>query len=347
MVAQDIKEELKSFLEKSRERVGFGILGDFCLDRFIFGAVERISPEAPVPVLLQEKIEDRLGCAANVALNIAALSEALKIDQHVFSVVGQDALGEELHRHLQALEGSLRINLIQDPDRPTTLKTRFLAGSHHQLLRVDTESNAPLSEKIESLVLAALESRMPKIKTLIIQDYAKGLMTPRVLKESLKLAKENGVFSIVDPHRRTPAEYYKGASMIKPNVAEAEILLKSLTGKHHDLKRGQNADLITKAAEELKQHLEVEHVLITRSSHGMTWLNDKGQAKHFPALARSVYDVTGAGDTTIAVLGAFVAAGAPIELACALSVAASSVVVAKVGTAAASIAEIQAELSHI
>ncbi len=347
MVAQDIKEELKSFLEKPRERSGFGILGDFCLDRFIFGSVERISPEAPVPVLLQEKIEDRLGCAANVSLNVAAFSEALSLDQHVFSVVGQDALGEELQRYLQALEGSLRINLIQDSERPTTLKTRYLAGSHHQLLRVDTESNAPLSEKVETQLLKALEARMPRLSTLIVQDYAKGLMTQRVLEETLRLARENNVFTIVDPHRKTNGAFYKGATMIKPNVTEAEILLKSLTGQHWDLKRGREPDLITKAAKELRQLLDLKHVLITRSAYGMTWLNDKDQAKHFPALARSVYDVTGAGDTTIAVLGAFIAAGSTIDLACALSVAASSVVVAKVGTAAASIAEIEAELSKI
>ena len=340
-------QEMKTFLEKSRERVGFGILGDFCLDRFIFGGVERISPEAPVPVLLQEKIEDRLGCAANVSLNVAAISEALKLDQHVFSVVGQDALGEELHKYLQELEGSLRINLIQDESRPTTLKTRYLAGSHHQLLRVDTESNAPLGEKIENLVLKAMEARMPKLKVLIVQDYAKGLMTPKVLKETLRLANEHGVFTIVDPHRRTSAELYTGATMIKPNVQEAEILLRGLTGEHWDLKKGVDDKIVETAAKELRSQLKLKHVLITRSAHGMTWLNDKDESKHFPALARSVYDVTGAGDTTIAVLGGFIAAGAPIELACALSVAASSVVVAKVGTAAASIQEIQDELSKL
>lgn len=343
MVAAHTLEQLNTFLGQSREKVGLGVLGDFCLDQFIFGAVERISPEAPVPVLRQERIENRLGCAANVCLNVSALSSILNIEQHVFSVVGEDRLGEELHNSLQQLEGDLRIHLLQDPTRPTTLKTRYLAGSHHQLLRVDAESESRLSVEMEDLLLQAIEARLARLKVLIIQDYAKGLLTPRVLKRTLEMAKEAGVFVIVDPHRRTSAERYRGATLLKPNVQEAEILL----GEPHSLARGIDPKRVEEGARKLKEKLDLEHVLLTRSAHGMTWLNPEGEASHFPALARGVFDVTGAGDTTVAVLASFIAAGAPVELACAMSVAASSVVVAKVGTAAATIDEIKAELARL
>jgi D-beta-D-heptose 7-phosphate kinase/D-beta-D-heptose 1-phosphate adenosyltransferase len=343
MVAQTVLKDFQAFLKDVPVDASLGIVGDLCLDRFVFGSVERISPEAPVPVLHQERIDERLGCTANVCTNIAALSSQLPVHQYLFSVVGDDSLGHVLEKMLAGVGPSLTCELQRDPARPTTLKTRFLAGSQHQLLRVDDESARPLPPQISRALAKAVVARMNSFKVLILQDYAKGLLTPDFLQETLREARSRGVFTLVDPHRRTPAHAYKGASLIKPNVQEAEILL----GENFSFEKGRDNARVEEGARRLRDRLDIPNVLITRSGHGMTLLPESGPARHFPALARSVFDVTGAGDTTIAILGAFLSAGAPLELACAVSVAAASVVVAKVGTATASIAEIESELAAL
>ncbi|MEO5667672.1 MAG: PfkB family carbohydrate kinase [Bdellovibrionota bacterium] len=340
MVAETVLNEFSAFLKTARKDASLGIIGDLCLDRFVFGSVDRISPEAPVPVLHQDRIDDRLGCTANVCTNIAALGTRLPVKQSLFSVVGDDALGHSLEKMLGGLGSSLKTELVRDPSRPTTLKTRFLAGSQHQLLRVDDESSKPLPKEIAQKLISALLKSMDSFGVLIVQDYAKGLLTPDVLKICLAEAKSRKVFTLVDPHRKTTASAYKGASLIKPNVQEAEILL----GEDFSLDKGRDNARVEEAAKRLRDKLDIPNVLITRSAYGMTLLPENGVARHFPALARSVFDVTGAGDTTVAILGALLAAGSSLELACAVSVAAASVVVAKVGTATASIEEIEAEL---
>jgi D-beta-D-heptose 7-phosphate kinase/D-beta-D-heptose 1-phosphate adenosyltransferase len=343
MVAQSVLKDFLAFLKDSPKESSLGIVGDLCLDRFVFGSVDRISPEAPVPVLHQERIEERLGCTANVCTNIAAMNPRLPVLQYLFSVVGDDTLGHELEKMLARVGPSLTCDLQRDPARPTTLKTRFLAGSQHQLLRVDDESSRPLPAQISRALAKSVVARMDAFKVLILQDYAKGLLTPEFLQETLGEARSRKVFTLVDPHRRTPASAYKGASLIKPNVQEAEILL----GENFSLDKGRDDRLVEEAARRLRDKLDIPNVLITRSGHGMTLLPESGPVRHFPALARSVFDVTGAGDTTIAVLGSFLAAGAPLDLACAVSVAAASVVVAKVGTATASLEEIESELASL
>jgi D-beta-D-heptose 7-phosphate kinase / D-beta-D-heptose 1-phosphate adenosyltransferase len=340
MVSETVLRDFRSFLKSARKETSLGIVGDLCLDRFVFGSVDRISPEAPVPVLHQERVEERLGCTANVCTNIAALGDALPVAQQLFSVVGDDALGHSLEAMLGAVGPTLRARLVRDKTRPTTLKTRFLAGSQHQLLRVDDESSQALATDLSEKLLAHLVEAMPSFGVMIVQDYAKGLLSSKFLNACLEEARAQKVFTLVDPHRKTPASAYRGASLLKPNVQEAEILL----GGNFSLEKGRDDTRVEEAAQRLRDQLDVANVLITRSGHGMTLLPETGPVRHFPALARSVYDVTGAGDTTVAVLGAFLAAGAPIELACAVSVAAASVVVAKVGTATASLDEIEAEL---
>ncbi len=343
MVVQTVLRDFRSFLKNAPRNGSLGIVGDLCLDRFVFGSVDRISPEAPVPVLHQERTEERLGCTANVCTNVAALGEGLPITQHLFSVVGDDALGHGLESMLRTLGPSLKTKLLRDPSRPTTLKTRFLAGSQHQLLRVDDESSLPLSPQLSKSLLQSLVADMGSFRVMIVQDYAKGLLSSEVLRGCLEEARSKGVFAVVDPHRKTSAAAYRGASLIKPNVQEAEILL----GGGCSLEKGRDDARVTEAAQRLRDKLDIPNVLITRSAHGMTLLAEKGGVQHFPALARSVFDVTGAGDTTVAVLGSFLAAGASLELACAVSVAAASVVVAKVGTATASLDEIESELSNL
>jgi D-beta-D-heptose 7-phosphate kinase/D-beta-D-heptose 1-phosphate adenosyltransferase len=348
MVAHRVLTDFRAFLEQASNRSSkqtpvLGIVGDLCVDRFVFGAVDRISPEAPVPVLLQERIDERLGCTANVCTNIHSLSPQLKIQQHLFSVIGSDDLGQSLLRQLRELDASIRLGVIEDSQRPTTLKTRFLAGSQHQLLRVDSESTQPLPSQLEAQLLNQILDAAPSFKVLVLQDYAKGLLSPTLLSSLLSEMRKKGVFTIVDPHRKTSAQAYVGASLIKPNVQEAEVLL----GGHFSLDRGRDNDRVAEGARLLKKALSAENILITRSAYGMTLLDSQDQVTHFPALARSVFDVTGAGDTTVAVLAACVAAGASLKLAISAAVAASSVVVAKVGTATASIEEIVSELERI
>jgi len=343
MVTQTVLRDFQAFLKSANKDASLGIVGDLCLDRFVFGSVDRISPEAPVPVLHQERVEERLGCTANVSTNIAALGSRLPVAQRLFSVVGDDALGSGLETMLSKIGSSLATELLKDPSRPTTLKTRYLAGSQHQLLRVDDESSKPISREISQKLLKSLVSHMDSLGLMILQDYAKGLLTPDFLQDALSEARTKKVFTLVDPHRKTPASAYRGASLIKPNIQEAEILL----GDNFSLEKGRDNARVEEGAKMLRDKLDIPNILITRSAYGMTLLPEKGPVRHFPALARSVYDVTGAGDTTIAVLGAMLAAGAPIELACAVSVAASSVVVAKVGTATATVEEIEAELEAL
>jgi len=344
MVAQNVLADFRAFLEKAQgQKVSLGIVGDLCVDRFVFGAVDRISPEAPVPVLFQERVDERLGCTANVCTNIHSLAPELSIKQHLYSVIGQDLLGKGLLKQLRDLDSQLSLNVMEDFERPTTLKTRFLAGSQHQLLRVDSESTQPLSSALEKKFVSDITQGFDSFKVLILQDYAKGLLSPSLLSTLLSEARKKGVFTIVDPHRRTPANAYAHASLLKPNIQEAEVLL----GGNFSLDRGRDDKRVVEGARLLKKNLSADNVLITRSAYGMTLLDSKDQVTHFPALARSVFDVTGAGDTTVATLAACVAAGASLKLAISIAVAASSVVVAKVGTATASVEEIVSELERL
>lgn len=341
MLAKSVLDDGKAFLNKiSKSEIPLGVVGDLCLDRFIFGSVDRISPEAPVPVLLQDREEERLGCTANICANIQALSTHLNVHQYLFSIVGDDDLGKSLLHQLKTLNPKMNLQVLSDSSRPTTLKTRFLAGNQHQLLRVDSESQKSLSPELEKKFLDNIAKGLDHFKFLIVQDYAKGLLSPVVLQSILSMAKSKGVFTIVDPHRKTPASSYRGASLIKPNIQEAEVLL----GEQFSFDKGRDSDRVAEGARLIKKNLQVDNVLITRSAYGMTLLDQSNQITHFPALARSVFDVTGAGDTTVAVLSTFLAAGAPLALSISLAVAASSVVVAKVGTATATIQEILTEL---
>jgi rfaE bifunctional protein kinase chain/domain len=338
-VSPDLVNEARSLIQPKPRAARVGVIGDLCMDRFVFGSVDRISPEAPVPLLTVERRVDRLGCAANVCTNLASLKDAFQLEQDVFSVVGNDALGTEVRRQLRALGPGLKDHLVEDGSRSTTLKTRFLAGSHHQMLRVDDENTHSLDAAGEEAVLKALRQCLPALKVLIVQDYAKGLLSERLLPQVLKAARDAGVLTLLDPNPKTPPSRYRGADLITPNVSEAEILLGGVS-----LAKGRDDERMAEACLELKRRLDLRMCLITRSAHGMTFLDERDQAFHFPAIARSVFDVTGAGDTVVAVLAAALACGASPQAACILATAAASVVVAKVGTATASAAEIAAEL---
>ena len=334
--------QAKSFLKLPTQSVGgVGVVGDLALDRFVHGSVDRISPEAPVPVLKVERTEDRLGCAANVVANLMVLNETLPFSTYVMGVVGADDTGDALAERFKALGPKLETFLIKDPSRPTTVKTRMLAGAQHQLLRVDYENSTKLSPALINDLFSRTQSTLSKLKCLVLQDYAKGALTPDFLARILPEAKKAKVFTLIDPNSNTPAEAYRGADLLTPNVTEAEVLL------GRSLHKGADDHEMAQACRDLRTKLQLTMCMITRSSHGMTLLDEHDAITHFPACARAVYDVTGAGDTVVAVLAAAIAAGQPMSVACILATAAASVVVGKVGTATATVREILSELDAL
>lgn len=338
---QVLARECLDVLRQGSQKVArAGVVGDLALDRYVFGSVDRISPEAPVPVLCQSRIEDRAGCAANVFWNLLGYHQWLpnfRID--LWGVVGFDPEGAKLKELLTAPGANL--NFFQDPSRPTSLKTRYIAGDHHQLLRLDRESRMALSKESMALLQGSISSALPDLKVLIVQDYAKGLWRPPFSRWLLEQARQAGVLVIIDPNRNTAAEEYFGAHLITPNVAEAESLLRK------DLEGGASDDLAADACRELRDRLQLKAVLMTRSRFGMSLLDDHDEVTHFPAQARQVFDVTGAGDTVVAMLGAAVSVGLPLKQATMLANSAASVVVAKVGTARAQVSEIIEEIRSI
>jgi rfaE bifunctional protein kinase chain/domain len=342
MMSKEIVHRSREFLESQNKKDSFVlVVGDVAIDRFVFGSVERISPEAPVPVLNIEKTVDQLGCAANVLRNLTAIEDYFpNLSSEILSVVGQDFLGTQMVDKIQSLGAKSRATLERDPYRPTILKTRYIAGSHHQLLRVDNEKTHPISKEFELSLLNSFDERLPNAKAVILQDYAKGLLSKELTQEFIRKANALNVPVLVDPHRMSDPESYRGAWLMTPNVAEAEVLL------GRSLSRGSDDQLMEQAVGELKDKFELTQVMITRSRYGLTLMNEQNEIHHFPTLARAVFDVTGAGDTLVSVLAGCVASGASLEVASVLANAAAAVVVGKVGTATATGSEIYQALGH-
>jgi len=298
------------------------VVGDVMLDRYWYGDVSRISPEAPVPVVLvNEKREDlRLGGAANVAHNCAVL----RAHTHLLSVVGNDEAGRTLTRLLQ--KQGVKAELHRDGSIRTTEKLRVI-GRQQQLLRMDFE-RAPSREVLASK-LAQYRAALPDCDVVILSDYGKGGMTH--IRQMIQLARRAKKRVLVDP-KGDDYSRYKGASIITPNRAE----LREVVGTWSD-----NADM-AKRAEDLRKKLGLEALLVTRGDEGMT-LFRAGRKVHIDTEAREVFDVTGAGDTVIAALAVMLAAGANLEAAVKMANRAAGIVVAKLGTAVATYEELFAK----
>jgi D-beta-D-heptose 7-phosphate kinase/D-beta-D-heptose 1-phosphate adenosyltransferase len=292
------------------------VLGDVLLDEFLWGEATRISPEAPVPVILLERESWSLGGAANVAANVRALGG----DVTLFSVIGRDHAGQQVRELLQEC-GIDDSGLLTESGRPTTVKQRVLARNKH-VLRIDREYTAPLSAKEAGRLLRVLEARCDEFDALLVSDYAKGCLTSTVLRGIARLGL-TGKFSVcVDPKDRN--QRYSGATVIKPNLREME----ELTGLTiHDEETLQQA-----AARVFRRHAP-QHLLVTRGKDGMTLFDAAGGRTRIHTAAMQVTDVTGAGDTTLAVLGMGLAAGAEIREAALLANLAAGLVVSKPGTA--------------
>ena len=293
-------------------------IGDLMVDRFVYGAVTRLSPEAPIPVLARSRELVMLGGAGNVARNVAALGGSVAL----VGLVGGDVEGREALRLVGAEEPAIEGYLVTDAGRPTTLKTRFVAGGQ-QLLRVDLEECRPVEGEVEQRLIRTLKDAAQGAGVILLSDYGKGVVTDAVIAAAREVAVETGAKLIVDSKARSFARYGE-IDLVKPNAAELAYA----------------TDLPTETDEELEAAIHrvlnlwsAKGVLVTRAAKGVS-LGLRGQpVRHFRTTPREVFDASGAGDTALGALGLAIAAGADIETAIAFAQLASGVAVGKAGTA--------------
>lgn len=292
------------------------VVGDVMIDRYWWGSVNRISPEAPVPIVKLEEISIVPGGAANVAINLAGLG----VRPVLFGIVGDDDESRLLDNLLYKA-GITDHFLLPLPNRHTTVKTRIVAHSQH-VVRIDQETTDPILDADADVILPKVTEILSEIDAVIISDYAKGFLSDHFLGSLIKLIEKSGKLLFVDPKGRDFAKY-KGATVITPNKREAA----EACGLELD-----TTDLVSRAGEVLLERLGLKAVLITEGEDGMTLIEPNRDRSHFDSLARKVYDVTGAGDTVIATFAAARAAGETFLEAAKLANIAAGLVVEKIGT---------------
>ncbi|WP_017732780.1 bifunctional heptose 7-phosphate kinase/heptose 1-phosphate adenyltransferase [Nafulsella turpanensis] len=275
------------------------IIGDVMVDAYIWGKVERISPEAPVPVVQVTKREKRLGGAANVALNVQALG-ATPI---LCTLIGEDSYADEFAWLLKN-RGLSEEGIIRSPRRMTTCKERVLSGSQH-ILRVDSESDSLLHEEDEKALLERISRLLPQADVVIFEDYDKGVLNENLIQEVIALARTNGIPTVVDPKKRNFFAY-RGASLFKPNLKELREGLKLDFEKH-------DQQAIEQAVKQLKEILQLPTALITLSERGI-YIDAPEEHHLLPAHVRSISDVSGAGDTVVSIAALAQALGLPPRL---------------------------------
>lgn len=293
-------------------------VGDVMMDRFVYGAVERISPEAPIPVFLVEREKHMLGGAGNVVSNIAALGGGATL----LSVVGDDLNGRDVKSQLESLNIGTALEIAQD--RFTTVKSRFVCGGQ-QMLRVDREKALPVTGDVEDRVLAAFENEIEKAGVVVLSDYSKGLLTDRIIRGIIDSARRHNKPVVVDPKGRDFARY-RGATVITPNRKELEIATGMTCATDQDVRA---------AAMKIIMECDIETVMATRSKDGMSIISADAEPVHIPANVREVYDVSGAGDTVVAAFALALSAGVNLRNAALLANIAAGIVVGKAGTATA------------
>ena len=321
-----------NFEEALKQMSGQTVLciGDLMLDEFVYGEVVRISPEAPAPVLAVTKSELAVGGAGNVARNLAALG----IRCAFVGTVGDDEAGQSLAKKLDA-EPSIQAHLVVDPTRPTTRKVRFVSEHHStHLLRADWELARPVEGETEQAVLDKALAILPRAASVVLSDYAKGVLTGRVVRALIEAAAKFGKPVIVDPKGKD-FSIYRGATLITPNRHELAEVTRRPVGSE---------DEIAAAAIVLNRVVGSEAVLVTRGEAGMSLLPARGEPLHVAAYPVKVRDVSGAGDTVVAVLAAMLAVESGFEPAMRAANAAAAVVVGKRGTATVSTAELRARI---
>lgn len=315
---------------KNMSRLRVAVVGDLILDNYIWGKVKRISPEAPVPVVEVENMDYRLGGAANVAAGVAALGAEVNL----VGMLGDDIHGRELALLLEN-RGISAQGVITDGERPTTLKTRVIAHSQ-QVVRYDREFVEPPARKTETRLEKLFFRLIDDAKIVILSDYDKGIFKGALARKAIKAATERGVKVAADP--KVPnIKRFGGAYVITPNHREAAQVAGFPLETDGD---------VQKAGKILLKKLRCPNVLITLGKRGMSLCREDNDTVHVPTIARQVFDVTGAGDTVIAVLAVAVAAGAAMEQAMWLANAAAGVTVGRIGTAAVTPEEIELQLEE-
>ena len=291
------------------------VIGDLMLDRYLWGAAARISPEAPVPVVEIDSEATRLGGAANVVHNLYTLgAEAMP-----FGVIGNDFFGEMIVSHFRDLGFDVD-GIIRDSSRTTALKTRIIAHSQH-VVRADQETRTMIEKETADGIVAALRQHIGECDAVIFQDYNKGLLTPYLIGRCTKLANGNGVIVAVDPKFDHFFEY-RDVTLFKPNRKETEGALGRSLRTEDDIANG---------AREIRERLSCDNVLVTLGEDGMCLLESSGECSIIPTKARKVHDVSGAGDTVISTLTLALAAGATMKEATMLANYAAGVVCGEVG----------------
>ena len=300
------------------------VVGDVMLDQFLVGRVDRISPEAPVPIVAFDHEEYRIGGAGNVAHNVAALGARTSLA----ALVGRDNAGERLAQELRT-HAVDTAGLVVDAQRKTTTKVRVVTTRNQQVARVDYETDHEATGAAEDALIARAADLASTAGAIVVSDYLKGAVTRALMARLAAVALDRGIPLLVDP-KIPHISYYAGATIIKPNHHEAEVATD---------RRIRSADDAKEAARAFRDRAGCAGVLVTRGEHGM-WLLHEGFEGHLPATAREVADVTGAGDTVIAVLALALAAGANAAEAASLANHAAGVSVAKFGPATVSGAEL-------
>jgi len=308
------RERVKQILDRM-EQQRVVVLGDAMLDIYLIGDVDRISPEAPVPVVTVHEQRHALGGAANVAANVAAIGAKVTL----VAAIGDDSRGEQLRTEM-ATAGISDGSLVTLAGRPTTSKTRVVARGQ-QLVRIDEEEEGGISGAAEAQVLAAVQRSIADADAVLVEDYNKGVLTPAIIEAILLGAKSRGIPSVVDPKFRNFFAY-RGATVFKPNRRELEAALGAAVDIEH-------ADALPQAME----RLEVQNLLLTMGPHGMVLVGRDGALTRIPTVAREVYDVSGAGDTVTAWVGTALAAGATVREAAELANYAAGIEVGKSGVA--------------
>ena len=290
------------------------VIGDLMLDRYIWGETERISPEAPVPIVRLLGESANMGGAANVAANVSTLGAEVQL----FGIIGEDAEGEKLRELIERSKFGLS-GVISTSSRPTVAKTRVIAGSQH-IVRIDRETTDELEENIRRELIGRFKQALKDVKAVILEDYNKGVLTREFIREIIDTCRSADIPVGVDPKRENFWDY-RGANVFKPNLRELENALgRALIDE----------DELIKAGREVQERLEVDHLLVTRGREGMALFSD-GDVRMIPTQAQRVHDVSGAGDTVIATIMTSLAGGADIYEAAYLANCAASIVIAEVG----------------
>lgn len=310
------------------------LIGDIMLDRYVYGKVDRISPEAPVPIHLYESESSDIGGAGTVLRNLSDLGAEIIF----ISVIGDDKHGDAITDLVGNIKNT-EAYLITEYKRPTTVKTRFVCG-HHQMARADNETSKVISNKTLNAVKASIDANIAKCDIVVISDYAKGVISSikapahDLAAYVIQSAAKHGISVVVDP-KSNNFSIYRGAYVITPNIPELNRATNT---------ECSNFDDIEIAARSLISSCGIDNILVTRSKDGMTLFGNSSPHHNIPSFAREVYDVTGAGDTAVAVLALGLASGMLITEASYLANVAAGIAVGKIGTATVSVKELECAL---